>query len=73
MFETCLATQPLTPESLIAEATAILNRAETQHRDLSDFESGRVDALLDVAGRISREARQQNHASTEAAHDAIRR
>lgn len=43
----------VTSESLISEAREILDRAEHQHRDLSDFESGRVDALFDVAGRVA--------------------
>jgi hypothetical protein len=43
----------VTAKALIAEATAIIERAETQRRDLSDFESGRVDALLEVADRVS--------------------
>jgi len=47
------AMQVVTSQTLISEALAILDRAENQHRDLSDFESGRVDALLDVAGRVS--------------------
>ena len=55
-----LTTELPTAEALMAEAAAIIERAETQHRDLSEFESGRVDALLDVAGRFSRaEAKNQ--------------
>ena len=34
---------------LSASANAIIDHAEHQRRDLSDFEAGRVDALLDIA------------------------
>jgi plasmid stability protein len=42
----------VTARSLEDEARAIMNRAEQQGRDLSDFESGRVDVLLDLAARF---------------------
>lgn len=38
----------------VAEARDILAKADEQNRDLSEFESGRVEALLDVAERFSR-------------------
>ena len=36
---------------LIAEARALIASAEAQGRDLTDFEAGRVDMLLDLAAR----------------------
>ncbi|HMN42941.1 MAG TPA: hypothetical protein PKE27_00070 [Povalibacter sp.] len=40
----------------VAEARDILAKADEQHRDLSEFESGRVETLLEVAERFSRSA-----------------
>ena len=54
----------INPQVLIAEARSILDRADSQRRDLSDFESGRVDALLDIAGRCSRHVAVQNSGRT---------
>lgn len=39
----------ISPYGLIAEARRILDQADHEQRDLSEFESGRVDALLDLA------------------------
>ena len=38
---------------LIREANEIISRAEAQHRDLSDFEAGQCDALIEIAARQS--------------------
>jgi hypothetical protein len=45
-----------TADALLGVAREIIARAEQQHRDLSDFEAGRVDALVDIAGIIRAQA-----------------
>jgi hypothetical protein len=53
-------------KSLMAEAQTILSRAEQQQRDLSDFECGAVDKLLDLAARAKSLQRDgDGHRSTE--------
>jgi hypothetical protein len=41
------------PQLLTREAEALINRAEQQHRDLSDFECGKIDTLLDLVRRLA--------------------
>lgn len=54
----------LDPTSLTQEARAVIDRAATQQRDLSDFESGRVDVLLELAQRLaSTDERNPNDAT----------
>jgi hypothetical protein len=43
-----LVVSPITAV-LIGEAMAIIDRADLEQRDLSEFESGRVDAFLQLA------------------------
>ena len=51
MLNRAITGQHAEAERLIIEARSIIARAECQHRDLSDFEAGRVDALLELASR----------------------
>lgn len=39
--------------ALTEEARHLIDSAERQGRDLADFEAGRVDALLDIAERLT--------------------
>jgi hypothetical protein len=38
-----------TASALTEAAREIIAHADSEHRDLSEFEAGRIDALLDVA------------------------
>lgn len=51
----------LNPNDLIRQARAIIDRASDQGRDLSEFESGRCDALLEIARREKEHADSQTN------------
>ncbi len=41
-------------ERLLSEAARVIDKADQQHRDLSDTESAKVDALLTMAESVAR-------------------
>jgi hypothetical protein len=60
-----MSTSTIDRESLVTEAEKIIARAEQQKRDLSDFEAGRIDVLLEIAARHQKSFQSDGLRSTE--------